>query len=50
MICLNCAESMSRAALGERLDALNPGFIERVGAAGGLAVAPDARCWWPDRR
>jgi NAD-dependent SIR2 family protein deacetylase len=42
VICLACRESMSRAALGEKLDALNPGFIERVGAAGGLAVAPDA--------
>ena len=42
VICLNCGESMSRAALGEKLDALNPGFIERVGAASGLAVAPDA--------
>jgi NAD-dependent SIR2 family protein deacetylase len=42
VICLNCGESMSRAALGEELDALNPGFIERVGVASGLAVAPDA--------
>jgi NAD-dependent SIR2 family protein deacetylase len=42
VICLNCGESISRAALGEKLDALNPGFIERVGAVGGLAVAPDA--------
>jgi NAD-dependent SIR2 family protein deacetylase len=42
VICLNCGESMSRAALGEKLDGLNPGFIERVGAVGGLSVAPDA--------
>ena len=42
VICLNCGESMSRAALGEKLDALNPGFIERVEAVGGLSVAPDA--------
>jgi NAD-dependent SIR2 family protein deacetylase len=42
VICLNCGESMSRASLGEKLDALNPGFIERVGAVDGLAVAPDA--------
>jgi NAD-dependent SIR2 family protein deacetylase len=33
---------MSRAALAEQLDALNPGFTERVEAVGGLAVAPDA--------
>jgi NAD-dependent SIR2 family protein deacetylase len=42
VICLDCGDSMSRAALAEELDALNPGFIERVEAAGGLAVAPDA--------
>jgi NAD-dependent SIR2 family protein deacetylase len=42
VICLNCGESMSRAALGEKLDALNPGFIERAEAVGGLSVAPDA--------
>jgi NAD-dependent SIR2 family protein deacetylase len=40
--CLDCGESMSRAALAGQLDALNPGFIERVEAVGGLAVAPDA--------
>jgi len=33
---------MSRAALAEQLEALNPGFIERAEAVGGLAVAPDA--------
>jgi NAD-dependent SIR2 family protein deacetylase len=33
---------MSRSALAEQLDALNPGFTEQVEAAGGLAVAPDA--------
>ena len=42
VICLNCGESMSRAALGEKLDALNPGFIQRAEAVGGLSVAPDA--------
>ena len=42
VICLQCGESMSRAALGEKLDALNPGFVERAEAIGGLAVAPDA--------
>ncbi len=42
VICLSCGASMSRAALAEQLDALNPGFTERVEALGGLAVAPDA--------
>jgi NAD-dependent SIR2 family protein deacetylase len=42
VVCLNCGQTMSRAALAEELDALNPGFTERVEAVGGLAVAPDA--------
>jgi NAD-dependent SIR2 family protein deacetylase len=42
VICLGCGDTMSRAALGEQLDALNPGFTERAEAIGGLAVAPDA--------
>jgi NAD-dependent SIR2 family protein deacetylase len=42
VICLSCGHSMSRAALAEELDVLNPGFTERVEAVGGLAVAPDA--------
>ncbi|OBE95822.1 NAD-dependent deacetylase [Mycobacterium sp. 852002-10029_SCH5224772] len=42
VICLNCGHTISRAALAERLEALNPGFIERAEAIGGLAVAPDA--------
>jgi len=42
VICLSCGHTTSRAALAERLEALNPGFIERTAAAGGLAVAPDA--------
>jgi NAD-dependent SIR2 family protein deacetylase len=40
--CLDCGYTMSRAALAEQLEALNPGFIERSEAVGGLAVAPDA--------
>jgi NAD-dependent SIR2 family protein deacetylase len=40
--CLSCGRSMSRAALAEQLDALNPGFTEQIEAVGGLAVAPDA--------
>jgi NAD-dependent SIR2 family protein deacetylase len=42
VICLSCRYGMSRAELAERLEALNPGFIERAEAIGGLAVAPDA--------
>ncbi|MGB9252920.1 MAG: NAD-dependent protein deacetylase [Mycobacterium sp.] len=42
VICLSCGQSRSRASLAEELDALNPGFVERVEAVGGLAVAPDA--------
>jgi NAD-dependent SIR2 family protein deacetylase len=42
VICLSCGESMTRAALADELEALNPGFTEHVGALGGLAVAPDA--------
>lgn len=42
VICLCCGYTMSRVALAEELEALNPGFIERAEAVGGLAVAPDA--------
>ncbi|MCV7380565.1 NAD-dependent deacetylase [Mycobacterium alsense] len=42
VVCLGCGHGMSRAALAECLEQLNPGFIERAEAVGGLAVAPDA--------
>ncbi len=42
VVCLSCGHTMSRAVLGEQLEALNPGFIKRAEAVGGLAVAPDA--------
>ncbi|MGD1279581.1 SIR2 family NAD-dependent protein deacylase [Mycobacterium seoulense] len=42
VVCLRCGYTMSRAALAEQLEALNPGFVERAEAVGGLAVAPDA--------
>ncbi|MBV8860892.1 MAG: NAD-dependent deacetylase [Mycobacterium sp.] len=42
VICLYCGEAMSRAGLAEKLDGLNPGFVERAEAVGGLTVAPDA--------
>ena len=42
VVCLDCGHTMSRAALGEKLESANPGFAERAEAVGGLAVAPDA--------
>jgi NAD-dependent SIR2 family protein deacetylase len=42
VVCLSCGHTMSRDALAEKLEALNPGFIEHAEAIGGLAVAPDA--------
>ncbi|OMB99758.1 NAD-dependent deacetylase, partial [Mycobacterium sp. NS-7484] len=42
VICLDCGHTMSRAALAEDLEALNPGFAERAEQVGGIAVAPDA--------
>ncbi|OBK39555.1 NAD-dependent deacetylase [Mycobacterium sp. 1245111.1] len=42
VVCLGCGHAMTRAALADELEALNPGFTERVEAVGGLAVAPDA--------
>src|SRR5271170_4647916 len=42
VVCLNCGHTMSRATLAEQLEKLNPGFLERAEAIGGLAVAPDA--------
>ncbi|AQA04499.1 NAD-dependent deacetylase [Mycobacterium sp. MS1601] len=42
VICLACGFTMTRAELADELEALNPGFIERAEALGGIAVAPDA--------
>jgi NAD-dependent SIR2 family protein deacetylase len=42
VVCLECGRTMARAALGELLEAANPGFAERAAAVGGIAVAPDA--------
>ncbi|MGU3649972.1 NAD-dependent protein deacetylase [Mycolicibacterium sp. A43C] len=42
VICLQCGSTMSRAALAEELEALNPGFADRAEQVGGIAVAPDA--------
>lgn len=42
VVCLNCGLTMSREALADELEALNPGFTERAEQVGGIAVAPDA--------
>ena len=42
VVCLACGHAMTRAALADELEELNPGFIERAEAVGGIAVAPDA--------
>jgi len=48
VICLSCGYTMSRAALAEQLEALNPGFVQRAEAVDGLAVAPDADAFVAD--
>lgn len=61
VVCLRCAHVVPRAALAERLEALNPGFVERVGQVADVEIAPDADavveqtadfrvqdCWQPD--
>ncbi|KAA0022941.1 NAD-dependent protein deacetylase [Antrihabitans cavernicola] len=40
--CLSCGRRVSRYALAERLDRLNPGFAETVAAATSVEIAPDA--------
>lgn len=59
--CLRCGTVVSRAELAVRLEALNPGFVESIGAVGDIEIAPDAdavisatahfqvaSCWAPD--
>ncbi|WP_136517314.1 Sir2 family NAD-dependent protein deacetylase [Cellulomonas telluris] len=62
VVCLRCGTVVPRAALADRLEALNPGFVERVGGeVGDVEIAPDAdavieqtqdfrvqACWAPD--
>ncbi|MBD7917485.1 NAD-dependent deacetylase [Cellulomonas sp. Sa3CUA2] len=61
VVCLRCHRVVPRAALAERLEALNPGFVERVGQVADVEIAPDAdavveqtadfrvqSCWQPD--
>lgn len=40
--CLDCGHTLSRAALADQLEALNPGFAENAERVGSIAVAPDA--------
>lgn len=42
VVCLNCGLTMTREALADELEELNPGFAERAEQVGGIAVAPDA--------
>jgi NAD-dependent SIR2 family protein deacetylase len=42
VVCLGCGTTMTRRALADHLEALNPGFTERAESLGGIAVAPDA--------
>ncbi|MGV8966567.1 MAG: NAD-dependent protein deacetylase [Cellulomonas sp.] len=42
VICLSCGTVISRTALAERLDALNPGFADSVGRVADIEIAPDA--------
>ncbi|OBB43231.1 NAD-dependent protein deacetylase [Mycobacterium sp. 852002-51961_SCH5331710] len=43
VVCLDCAQTMSRAALADLLEEANQGFAQRVAeSVGGIAVAPDA--------
>lgn len=41
VICLSCGHTMTRAALADELERLNPGFAERA-EVGSIGVAPDA--------
>ncbi|BBX87045.1 NAD-dependent protein deacetylase [Mycolicibacterium aubagnense] len=43
VICLSCGHTMTRAALADELERLNPGFTERAATqVGSIGVAPDA--------
>jgi len=42
VVCLGCGFTLTRAQLADELESLNPGFVERAEAVGGIAVAPDA--------
>lgn len=42
VVCLSCGRHTTRDALAGRLEALNPGFVEAVGAIADVEIAPDA--------
>lgn len=42
VLCLSCGLRVSRDALADRLESLNPGFTEAVGAIADVEIAPDA--------
>ena len=42
VVCLSCGDRTTRAALAHRLEDLNPGFAETVGAVADVEIAPDA--------
>lgn len=42
VVCLRCGTVVPRSALAERLEALNPGFVERVQEVADVEIAPDA--------
>ncbi|HEY0119488.1 MAG TPA: Sir2 family NAD-dependent protein deacetylase [Cellulomonas sp.] len=59
--CLRCGARYSRDEVADRLDELNPGFVEAIGEVGDVEIAPDADaviertsdfvvapCWAPD--
>ncbi|MEV7974027.1 Sir2 family NAD-dependent protein deacetylase [Cellulomonas sp. NPDC089187] len=61
VICLRCHRVVSRQEMADRLEALNPGFVESIGAVEDVEIAPDADaviektqhfvvadCWQPD--
>jgi len=61
VICLRCHRVVSREQMAKHLEALNPGFIESIGAVEDVEIAPDADaviertqhfvvadCWQPD--
>src|ERR1700682_4335234 len=41
VICLDCGQTMSRAALADLLEAANTGFVGRAAAGGGIARAAE---------
>ncbi|GGC07209.1 NAD-dependent protein deacetylase [Cellulomonas carbonis] len=42
VVCLDCGHRVTRDTLAQRLEALNPGFVEAVGAVADVEIAPDA--------